>query len=113
MNHEAAYYTTAVQYGIENETLDGRQEVDLGRGLWWKRHGQLGVEQLEALFLGRQAEDLVLKTLVLLLQGVEGLQDLHNYNRHGGKKTMSEQQTSVGPGLGPGGWGWGVPNEKN
>lgn len=35
--------------------------------VWRERHGQLGVEQLQTIFLGRQAEDLVLEPLVLLL----------------------------------------------
>lgn len=46
----------------------------LGRKkVWGERHGQLRVEQLQPLLLGRQAEDLVLEALVLLLQGVERL----------------------------------------
>lgn len=46
----------------------------LGRKkVWRERHGQLRVEQLQPLLLGRQAEDLVLEALVLLLQGVERL----------------------------------------
>lgn len=71
-------------------TLRGWQEVDLGRGMhralvgqnvWRERHGQLCVEQLQTLFLGRQAKDLVLEPLVLLLQGVERLEHLHNWKR--------------------------------
>lgn len=87
MNHEAGYYGTALQYRTKNETLDGRQEVDLGRSVhgplagqnvWRERYGQVGVEHLEPLLLSRQAEDLILKALVLLLQRVKGLQDLHD-----------------------------------
>lgn len=72
--------------------MDGRQEVDLGRrvhgamgrvNVLRERHGQLRVEQLQPLLLGRQAEDLVLEALVLLLQGVERLEHLHNYKRQG------------------------------
>lgn len=49
-----------------------------GVKLWRERHGQLRVEQLQSLLLGRQAEDLVLEPLVLLLQGVQRLEHLHN-----------------------------------
>ena len=72
--------------------MGGRQEVDLGRGMhgalagesvWRERHGQLRVEQLQPLLLGRQAEDLVLQALVLLLQGVERLQHLHDCREEG------------------------------
>lgn len=74
-------------------TLGRRQEVDLGRGVhgalvgqdvWRERHGQLRVEQLQPLPLGRQAEDLVLEPLVLLLQGVERLEHLHDCKGQGG-----------------------------
>lgn len=43
--------------------------------------GQLHIEQLQPLLLGRQAEDLFLETLVLLLQRVEGLEHLYNWRR--------------------------------
>lgn len=55
-----------------------------GVNLWRERHGQLRVEQLQSLLLGRQAEDLVLEPLVLLLQGVQRLEHLHNW---GDKRT--------------------------
>lgn len=44
----------------------------------WKGHSQLGVEQLQPLLLGCQAEDLVLEPLVLLLKGVQRLEHFHN-----------------------------------
>lgn len=78
-------------------TLGRRQEVDLGRGVhgalvgqdvWRERHGQLRVEQLQPLPLGRQAEDLVLEPLVLLLQGVERLEHLHDCKGQGGNGTI-------------------------
>lgn len=50
----------------------------VGEDVRRERHGQLRVEQLQALFLSRQAEDLVLEPLVLLLQGVERLEHLHD-----------------------------------
>lgn len=87
-------------------TLGGGQEVDLGRGMhralegqevWRERHGQLSVEQLQTLLLSRQAQDLVLEPLVLLLQGVERLEHLHDCQ--GGKKSFS---------IAGWGWGWGV-----
>lgn len=52
----------------------------VGEDVRRERHGQLGVEQLQTLFLGRQAQDLVLQPLVLLLQGVERLEHLHDCN---------------------------------
>lgn len=59
--------------------------------VWRERHGQLGVEQLQTIFLGRQAEDLVLEPLVLLLQGVERLEHLHDCK--GGKEVTSSSST--------------------
>lgn len=50
----------------------------VGQKVWRERHGQLCVEQLQTLFLGRQAKDLVLEPLVLLLQGMERLEHLHD-----------------------------------
>lgn len=50
----------------------------VGEDVRRERHGQLGVEQLQTLLLSRQAEDLVLEPLVLLLQGVERLEHLHD-----------------------------------
>lgn len=50
----------------------------VGQNVWRERHGQLRVEQLQPFLLGRQAEDLVLEALVLLLQGVERLEHLHD-----------------------------------
>lgn len=50
----------------------------VGEDVRRERHGQLCVEQLQTLFLSRQAEDLVLEPLVLLLQGVERLEHLHD-----------------------------------
>lgn len=50
----------------------------VGEDVRRERHGQLGVEQLQTLFFSRQAEDLVLEPLVLLLQRVERLEHLHD-----------------------------------
>lgn len=63
--------------------------MDLGRvhgavggvDVWREGDGQLRVEQLQALLLGRQAEDLILQPLVLLLQRVQRLEHLHDYRR--------------------------------
>lgn len=85
-------------------TLGGGQVVDLGGGVhgglggedvWRERHGQLGVEQLQPLLLGRQAEDLVLEPLVLLLQGVQRLQHLHNWGRKRGRKKSPDEPGCV------------------
>lgn len=73
---------------VKNLTLSRRQEVNLGRRVQGaldgmnvrrERHGQLRVQQLQPLLLGRQAEDLVLEALVLLLQGVKRLEHLHDW----------------------------------
>lgn len=69
------------------QTLRGRQEADLGgcvegpgEEVGLEGDGQLRVEQLQTLLLGCQGEDLVLEALVLLLQGVQRLEHLHNWN---------------------------------
>lgn len=65
--------------------MGGGEEVDVGgrvgQGMWREGHGQLHVQQLETLLLGRQTQDLVLQPLVLLLQRVQRLQHLHDYRR--------------------------------
>lgn len=68
----------------------------VGQNVWRERHGQLCVEQLQTLFLGRQAKDLVLEPLVLLLQGVERLEHLHDWKSGGGNKISAELDCIMG-----------------
>lgn len=60
--------------------------------------GQLHIEQLQPLLLGRQAEDLFLETLVLLLQRVEGLEHLYNIGSHLSVAMLLQEELYVGAG---------------
>lgn len=82
--------------------------MDLGRvhgavggvDVWREGDGQLRVEQLQALLLGRQAEDLILQPLVLLLQRVQRLEHLHDVDSHLSVAVFLQQQLDVRAGEG-------------
>lgn len=59
--------------GPRDRAVGGRQDGRQGR----EGHRELHVENLQPLLLGRQAQDLLLKPLVFLLQRVQRLQHLH------------------------------------
>lgn len=74
---------------VKTLTVGGGQEVGLGGGVRGavggervrrrrEGPGQVAVEQLQPLPLHREAEDLLLQPLVLLLQRVERLEHLHD-----------------------------------
>lgn len=66
--------------GPWDRAVCGRQGSRQGR----EGHRELHVEDLQSLLLGCQAEDLLLEPLVFLLQGMQGLQHLHNFRERGG-----------------------------
>ena len=66
--------------GEEVDLGRGVQGARVGEGVWREGRGQVDVEQLQTLLLGGQAQDLVLQPLVLLLQGVQRLQHVHDYS---------------------------------
>lgn len=78
--------------GLEGREVNVAVSVDVGVGEGRggarrdEGHGQLHVEQLQAVLLGGEAEDLVLQPLVLLLQGVQRLERIHDYKREGGRE---------------------------
>ena len=79
--------------------------------MWRERDGQLRVEQLQALPLGREAEDLVLESLVLLLQGVKRLEHLHDCGEEGERHTHTRQLSGVKTACVCGGKWWDVMQE--
>ena len=69
----------------------GRQDV-LGLAAWAvaaghhrERDGELDVEELQTLLLGRQRHDLLLEPLVLLLQRVQGFEHFYNCRERKGE----------------------------
>lgn len=61
-------------------------------GHHWERDGELDVEELQTLLLGRQRHDLLLEPLVLLLQRVQSFE--HLYNCRDGTEEGEEGRTA-------------------
>lgn len=78
-------------------TVGGQDVVGLAArpvaaGHHWERDGELDVEELQTLLLGRQRHDLLLEPLVLLLQRVQSFE--HLYNCRDGTEEGEEGRTA-------------------
>lgn len=87
-----------------DRAVGGRQDGRQGR----EGHRELHVENLQPLLLGRQAQDLLLKPLVFLLQRMQRLQHLHDCRETGENAgALRAEGGARGPEAGLGGAGDG------
>lgn len=85
---------------VGGQDVVGLAARPVAAGHHWERDGELDVEELQTLLLGRQRHDLLLEPLVLLLQRVQSFEHLYNVDASFPVALLLQQLLDVGGGLG-------------